>query len=110
MPGRSISSRATSVRGLHVRYNYPCLGNTKIIGYIPASYGHYVENIGNTTLRYLEIFKADIFKGKVLFCTGGGSGICKGMTEAVVRPLPLLPPRSPRAERPARRCGTARTP
>ena len=30
------------------------------------------------------VFKNDIFKGKVLFCTGGGSGICKGMTEAVV--------------------------
>lgn len=30
------------------------------------------------------VFKADIFKGKVLFCTGGGSGICRGMTEAVV--------------------------
>lgn len=31
------------------------------------------------------VFKADIFKGKVLFCTGGGSGICRGMTEGVVR-------------------------
>ncbi|KZT24352.1 2,4-dienoyl-CoA reductase [Neolentinus lepideus HHB14362 ss-1] len=31
------------------------------------------------------VFKDDIFKGKVLFCTGGGSGICKGMTEAVMR-------------------------
>ncbi|KAG5719366.1 Peroxisomal 2,4-dienoyl-CoA reductase SPS19 [Termitomyces sp. T112] len=31
------------------------------------------------------IFKADIFKGKVLFCTGGGSGICRGMTEAIMR-------------------------
>ncbi|KAF8629527.1 hypothetical protein AX15_003399 [Amanita polypyramis BW_CC] len=30
------------------------------------------------------VFKDDIFKGKVLFCTGGGSGICKGMTEAVM--------------------------
>ena len=30
------------------------------------------------------VFKNDIFKGKVLFCTGGGSGICKAMTEAVV--------------------------
>jgi len=32
-----------------------------------------------------SIFKDEIFKGKVLFCTGGGSGICKGMTEAVMR-------------------------
>jgi hypothetical protein len=34
-----------------------------------------------------SIFKPDIFKGKVLFCTGGGSGICRGMTEAMVRRL-----------------------
>ncbi|KAF8629791.1 hypothetical protein AX17_005570 [Amanita inopinata Kibby_2008] len=32
-----------------------------------------------------SVFKDDIFKGKVLFCTGGGSGICKGMTEAMMR-------------------------
>ncbi|KAH9911569.1 NAD(P)-binding protein [Epithele typhae] len=32
-----------------------------------------------------SVFKEDIFKGKVLFCTGGGSGICKGMTEAIMR-------------------------
>ncbi|CDO70294.1 hypothetical protein BN946_scf184603.g5 [Trametes cinnabarina] len=32
-----------------------------------------------------SVFKDDIFKGKVLFCTGGGSGICKAMTEAVMR-------------------------
>jgi len=31
------------------------------------------------------VFKTDIFKGKVLFCTGGGSGICKAMTETVMR-------------------------
>ncbi|KAI0770899.1 NAD(P)-binding protein [Trametes elegans] len=31
------------------------------------------------------VFNKDIFKGKVLFCTGGGSGICKAMTEAVMR-------------------------
>ncbi|KAJ3742295.1 hypothetical protein DFH05DRAFT_1526824 [Lentinula detonsa] len=30
-------------------------------------------------------FKEGIFLGKVLFCTGGGSGICKGMTEAIMR-------------------------
>ncbi|KAF8309815.1 2,4-dienoyl-CoA reductase [Clavulina sp. PMI_390] len=30
-------------------------------------------------------FKDDIFKGKVLFCTGGSSGICKGMTQAMMR-------------------------
>ncbi|EIM89788.1 oxalate decarboxylase [Stereum hirsutum FP-91666 SS1] len=32
------------------------------IGYVPATYGHYVENVGNTTLHYLEIFKTDRFQ------------------------------------------------
>jgi len=32
------------------------------IGYVPASFGHYVENIGNTTLHYLEIFNTDRFE------------------------------------------------
>ncbi|KAF9020544.1 oxalate decarboxylase [Hymenopellis radicata] len=31
------------------------------IGYVPTGMGHYVENIGNTTLKYLEIFNTDIF-------------------------------------------------
>ncbi|KAF5346499.1 hypothetical protein D9756_010042 [Leucocoprinus leucothites] len=31
------------------------------------------------------IFKPDLFKGKVLFCTGGGSGICRAMTAAMMR-------------------------
>ncbi|KAH8091385.1 2,4-dienoyl-CoA reductase [Cristinia sonorae] len=31
------------------------------------------------------VFKETIFAGKVLFCTGGGSGICKGMTESMMR-------------------------
>jgi peroxisomal 2,4-dienoyl-CoA reductase len=31
-----------------------------------------------------DVFKDNLFKGKVLFCTGGGSGICRGMTEAMV--------------------------
>jgi oxalate decarboxylase len=29
------------------------------VGYIPRSMGHYVENIGDTTLRFLEIFASD---------------------------------------------------
>ncbi|KAG0243265.1 hypothetical protein BGW41_002450 [Actinomortierella wolfii] len=32
-----------------------------------------------------SVFKEDILKGKVAFVTGGGSGICRGMTEALVR-------------------------
>ncbi|KAF8517430.1 NAD(P)-binding protein [Hysterangium stoloniferum] len=33
----------------------------------------------------LSIFREGLFNGKVLFCTGGGSGICREMTEAVLR-------------------------
>ncbi|KAF8587472.1 2,4-dienoyl-CoA reductase [Ramaria rubella] len=33
----------------------------------------------------LSVFRDGIFNDKVLFCTGGGSGICKEMTEAVLR-------------------------
>lgn len=32
------------------------------VGYVPASFGHYVQNIGNTTLKFLEIFKTDRFE------------------------------------------------
>ncbi|KAJ7820791.1 oxalate decarboxylase [Mycena leptocephala] len=32
------------------------------IGFVPTAMGHYVENIGNTTLRYLEIFNTDRFQ------------------------------------------------
>lgn len=31
------------------------------------------------------IFKDNIFAGKILLCSGGGSGICRNMTEAMVR-------------------------
>lgn len=31
-----------------------------------------------------KTFKPDIFKGKVLFCTGGGSGICYEMTKTIM--------------------------
>ncbi|KAI3616907.1 oxalate decarboxylase [Moniliophthora roreri] len=32
------------------------------IGYIPASMGHYVENTGDTPLKFLEIFNSDVFQ------------------------------------------------
>ncbi|KAK7056477.1 hypothetical protein VNI00_003032 [Paramarasmius palmivorus] len=32
------------------------------IAYIPATMGHYVENTGNTTLRFLELFNTDVYE------------------------------------------------
>ncbi|KAG6330550.1 hypothetical protein ID866_8539 [Astraeus odoratus] len=32
------------------------------IAYIPPSYGHYIENTGNSTLHFLEIFKTALFQ------------------------------------------------
>ncbi|CAE6464402.1 unnamed protein product [Rhizoctonia solani] len=32
------------------------------VGYVPPSFGHYIENIGNTTLKYLEIFNTDVYE------------------------------------------------
>lgn len=32
------------------------------IGYVPAGFGHYVENTGKTTLHFLEIFDTDRFQ------------------------------------------------
>jgi len=37
------------------------------------------------TVDSTTVFKTNIFNGKVLLCTGGGSGICRGMTEAMMR-------------------------
>ena len=31
------------------------------VGYVPFAMGHYIENTGDTTLRYLELFKSDHF-------------------------------------------------
>ncbi|KAH0835871.1 RmlC-like cupin domain-containing protein [Lanmaoa asiatica] len=32
------------------------------IAYIPPSYGHYIENTGNSTLHFLEIFRSGVFE------------------------------------------------
>ncbi|THG98782.1 hypothetical protein EW026_g3469 [Hermanssonia centrifuga] len=32
------------------------------VSYIPATYGHYVENTGNTTLKFLEIWNTAVFQ------------------------------------------------
>ena len=31
------------------------------ISYIPATFGHYIENTGNTTLKYLEIWNSSTY-------------------------------------------------
>jgi oxalate decarboxylase len=31
------------------------------VGYIPAPWGHYIQNTGNTTLRFLEMFHSNIY-------------------------------------------------
>ncbi|KAI8990818.1 2,4-dienoyl-CoA reductase [Mycotypha africana] len=38
-----------------------------------------------TTVPTTKIFKENLFTGKVLLCSGGGSGICRAMTEAMVQ-------------------------
>ncbi|MDO9713958.1 cupin domain-containing protein [Paracraurococcus lichenis] len=32
------------------------------VGYVPKSMGHYIENTGRTTLRFLELFRADRYE------------------------------------------------
>jgi oxalate decarboxylase len=31
------------------------------VGFVPFAMGHYIENTGNTTLRFLEVFKSDYY-------------------------------------------------
>ncbi|KAK0481203.1 oxalate decarboxylase [Armillaria luteobubalina] len=47
-----------AARGRARTFNY----QSGDIGYVPAGMGHYVENIGNTTLKFLEIFRTDRFQ------------------------------------------------
>jgi hypothetical protein len=47
---------------------------------VMAHKGHAQPTVDSTS-----VFHSNLFNGKVLFCTGGGSGICRGMTEAMVR-------------------------
>jgi peroxisomal 2,4-dienoyl-CoA reductase len=39
----------------------------------------------NKTVDTTEVFKTDLFSGKILLCSGGGSGICRTMTAAMVK-------------------------
>ncbi|PLW56905.1 hypothetical protein PCANC_01289 [Puccinia coronata f. sp. avenae] len=49
--------------------SHPAHSPSKTTAYVPSN----------------SVFKDDIFRGKVLFCTGGGTGICQKMVEAVMR-------------------------
>lgn len=32
------------------------------VAYIPPSFGHYIENTGNTTLKFIEVLKSSLFQ------------------------------------------------
>lgn len=36
------------------------------VGYVPFAMGHYVENTGDTTLRFLEMFKSSYYADLLL--------------------------------------------
>ncbi|OCB89524.1 NAD-binding protein [Sanghuangporus baumii] len=40
---------------------------------------------GTPAVDSTTVFQPNLFVGKVLFCTGGGSGICRTMTEAIMK-------------------------
>ncbi|KAF8596799.1 Bicupin, oxalate decarboxylase/oxidase [Ceratobasidium sp. AG-I] len=39
-------------------FNY----QARVIGYVPPSFGHYVKSLGNTTIKFLEIFNSNIYE------------------------------------------------
>jgi len=43
------------------------------------------ESNPSPAVNSTAVFKDGLFNGRVLFCTGGGSGICRGMTEAIMK-------------------------
>jgi hypothetical protein len=70
IPGRIIMARdAATVNVLR----------TSIIIRMSPSNGNVHPVVDSTA-----VFKDDLFRNKILFCTGGGSGICRVMTGAVV--------------------------
>ncbi|KAI6116236.1 putative oxalate decarboxylase/oxidase [Pisolithus sp. B1] len=61
------------------------------IAYIPPSFGHYIENTGNTTLKFLEIFKSGMVR---LVCHGQAANTCLGLFRdiSLSQWLALTPP------------------
>lgn len=44
----------------------------------------YLTLFQTNTVNKMDVFRPNLFEGKVLFCTGGGSGICKVITQMMV--------------------------
>lgn len=72
LPGRIIIAKGRDAAIVNVL-------RTSIIIRMSPSNGNVHPVVDSTA-----VFKDDLFRNKVLFCTGGGSGICRVMTEAVV--------------------------
>lgn len=53
--------------------------------YILCSEAYHRLAMPKAPVETTEIFNKNLFNGKVLLCSGGGSGICRGMTEAMLR-------------------------
>ncbi|CCM04958.1 uncharacterized protein FIBRA_07155 [Fibroporia radiculosa] len=57
---RSGNARITEFASSSIAQTYDFQAGD--VGFIPATYGHYVENIGNDTLHFLEVFNTDVFQ------------------------------------------------
>ncbi|KAH9838628.1 oxalate decarboxylase [Rhodofomes roseus] len=56
----SGNARVTAFASTSTARTYDYQGGD--IGFFPASYGHYIENIGDTDLHFLEIFNTDVYQ------------------------------------------------
>jgi oxalate decarboxylase len=75
--------------------------NAGDVGYVPKTLGHYIENVGDTNLIFLEMFKADRFMDLSLSEWVSNTppelvmqhlGISKGTLEAIPKVKPLITP------------------
>lgn len=96
-----------STSGLHVSYSegqgritlFASSGNARTynyqpgdVSYIPASYGHYVENIGNTTMRFLEIFNSGTCASTAARPAGADTAADRYQDISLTQWLALTPP------------------
>lgn len=75
--------------------------NAGDVGYVPKTLGHYVENVGDTDLVFLEMFKADRFRDLSLSEWVSNTppelvmqhlGISKETLDAIPKTKPLITP------------------